>query len=87
MTDEFAKTVIVTRRALRQKEVTVSMTDGRYGKNEVIVHLTGLEPNYELGQAVKEASEAMTAMQERNPLFIGITSKTSRLPAEKELPP
>lgn len=79
--------MIVSRRAMRQKEITVTMTDGKFGKNEVIVHLTGLEPNFEVGQAVKEASEAMTAMQERNPLFIGITSKTNRLPAEKELPP
>ena len=37
MTDDgLIKTMMVTRRVLRQKEVTISMADGRYAKNEII---------------------------------------------------
>jgi len=82
-----AKVVMVTRRTMRQKELSVTMTDGKFGKNEVVIHLTGLEPNFDVNQAVKEASDAMRAMQEANPLFVDVKTKTGKLPVEKELPP
>ena len=82
-----AKVVMVTRRTMRQREIRVTMTDGKFGKNEVEVHDTGLEPNFDINKTVKEACDALSVMQERNPLYVGITSKTNRLPAEKELPP
>jgi hypothetical protein len=77
--EEFAKTMIVTRRVLRQKEITVSMTDGRYAKNEIIIHLTGLEPSFDPGQAVQEAANAMDLMQEKNPILPVLSPKAKQL--------
>jgi hypothetical protein len=84
LTDETARIVMVTRRTMRQKEVSVSMTDGRYGKNEIVIHATGLEPSFDVNQLVQEASQAMRLMQDKNPLFIDAKTKTNRLPAEKQ---
>ena len=67
--EEFAKTMIVTRRVLQQKELTISMSDGRFAKNEIIVHLTGLPPNFNIGDAVDEASNGMNLMQLKNPIL------------------
>jgi hypothetical protein len=75
----FVKTMMVTRRVLRQKEVTISMADGRYAKNEIILHLTGLDPDYDLNQAVQEAANGMTIMQEKNPLLPGPSPKSKAL--------
>lgn len=80
MTDDgLIKTMMVTRRVLRQKEVTISMADGRYAKNEIILHLTGLDPEFDLTKAVQEAADGMTKLQEMNPLLSAPSPKSKAL--------
>ena len=55
-------------RNMRQKEITISMTDGKFAKNDVVIHYTGLEPNFDINQAVKECSDALEVMKDRNPI-------------------
>lgn len=87
MTDEqFVKTMIVSRRVIRQKELTLSMTDGKFAKNEVILHLTGLDPDFDTTQAVQEASSAMTEMQKLNPILPPLSPKAKAL-VDKHIPP
>jgi len=75
----FVKTMIVTRRVLHQKEITVAMTDGRYAKNEIVVHITGLPPNANIGDIVEETAQGMNLMQQKNPLLPAPSSKSKAL--------
>jgi hypothetical protein len=77
--DATIKTMMVTRRVLRQKEVTLSMATGRYGKNELILHLTGLDPDYDITQAVTEASRGIGMMEEKNPINLPLSPKAKAL--------
>ncbi len=63
----------------RQKEVTVAMADGRYAKNEIVVHLTGLPPDFDIEQAITETSRGMRAMQEANPISLPLSKSAKEL--------
>lgn len=83
--ENFTKTMIVSRRVIRQKELTLTMTDGKFAKNEVTLHLTGLDPDYDATQAVTEASRAMTELQKINPILPPITAEAKKL-LHKKMP-
>jgi hypothetical protein len=86
MTEDSAtiRDVRVTRRTLEQKEVTITATDGKWGKNEIVLHWTGLKPDFDINQAVWEVENAMQALQKVNPGHLELTNKgTKKLPQKR----
>lgn len=77
--------VMTTHRTLRQKEVTITATDGKFGKNEVVLHMTGLDPEYDINKIVWEVEQAMKALQGINPGHLDLSSKSTKKLPEKEL--
>lgn len=55
---------VETRQAL-QKEVTVTMTTGRYAKNEVIIRYTGLDAEAKVG--IEEIKQMLVELEAANP--------------------
>jgi hypothetical protein len=77
--DAFTRFVVTTHVTKRQKEVTIAMATGRYAKNELVLHLSGLTPDFDINQAVTEASEGMRAMEEANPISLPLSKPAKQL--------
>jgi hypothetical protein len=55
----------VSNRDVCQKEVTVSSCDGKFPKNEVIIHLTGLDPDFDIKKLVEEVVDRLAELQKK----------------------
>lgn len=77
--DAFTRYVVTTHVTRRQKELTIAMATGRYAKNELVLHLAGLTPDFDIHQAINEASEGMRAMEEANPISLPLSKPAKEL--------